>query len=144
MSFTKNQKWLTIQAGATILAGIGGVVYANSKGKKGLALKVGYYFLFAAAVAIPASIVRAVISDKSWDEDPEKVNESQVISGLIQNCNDGYSTLKPNGCATHGGVRSLGYEPQKEEVVVVDNGGDGLPSDYCMYYPEEDVCQFDV
>lgn len=135
MSFTKNQKWLTIQAGATILAGIGGVVYANSKGKKGLAIKVGYYFLFAAAIAIPASIVRAIISDKTWDENPEDA-QKEPLSGLIQNCNDGYSTLKPNGCATHGGVRSLGYEPPKKQDVVVDNGGDGMPSDYYSYYPD--------
>jgi hypothetical protein len=141
MSLTKSQKWYAVQFGATVLAGIGGVVYANSKGKKGLAIKVGYYFLFAAAVGIPATIIKAVISDKSWDEDPQKGNESQVISGLIQNCNDGYSTLKPNGCATHGGVRSLGFEPQKEEVVVVDNGGGGIPSDYCMYNPDDIICQ---
>jgi len=119
-----------VLAGLGLAAGIGGIFYASKKGYGGWG-KFGMFILFGAPFNIASTALQMSVANDN------KI-ENQPISGLILNCNDGYSTLDIGGCTNHGGVKSKGYHPKND---VVDNGYGGLPSDYCMYNPDDIICQ---
>jgi hypothetical protein len=63
--------------------------------------------------------------------------KGRLYSGAGVTCKDGTRVSTENGytgkeCIYHGG------ESGKQ---VVDNGYGGLPSDYCMYNPNDIICQ---